>query len=213
MKSADMIVLRALGALLAYPSPALREALPEIEAAIAAAPLIGVKDRQALLGLIELLRDSDPLWSEERYVELFDRGRATSLHLFEHVHGEARDRGEAMVELKSLYERGGFALTANELPDYLPVVLEYLSCRDLAETRDMLGDCAHILRRIGEALLQRQSAYAAVFASLLAIAGQDGLDTKAAAQRSAEPEDLDQDWEEQPAFATPTHAPSEGSRS
>lgn len=210
MKPTDMIVLRALGALLAYPSPELREALPEIEAAIVGAPLIATKNRQALLGLIELLRDSDPLWSEERYVELFDRGRATSLHLFEHLHGEARDRGEAMVELKLLYERGGFTLTANELPDYLPVVLEYLSCRDLAETEDVLGDCAPILRRIGEALLQRKSTYATIFETLLAIVGQAGLDPRAAARRGAVAEKLDDDWEEQPAFATPKPALSEG---
>lgn len=201
MNTADMIVLRALGALLSYPRPELREALPEIGAAVQASPLLGAKDRAALQGLVELLVESDPLWSEERYVELFDRGRATSLHLFEHVHGDARDRGQAMIELKTLYEEAGFRLTANELPDYLPVVLEYLSCRDLAEAKDMLGDCAHILRTVGEALLQRKSCYAAVFQALLSIAGEAGLDPKAAHRKAAESEDLDSDWAEQPAFA------------
>ncbi len=196
-----MIALRALGALLGYPRPELRDALPEIADALRRSPLIEARERAAVLGLIEFLAASDPLWAEERYVELFDRGRATSLHIFEHVHGEARDRGEAMVELKTIYERAGFALTANELPDYLPVLLEYLSCRDLAEAQEMLGDCAHVLRAVGEALLQRGSPYSAIFQALLAIAGEGRLDEKAALRRAEPAEDLDRDWFEHPAFA------------
>ena len=201
MTDSAMIILRALGALLSYPRPELHEALPEIADAIRASPLMRAQDRAAVLRLVELLASADPLWAEERYVELFDRDRATALHLFEHVHGEARDRGDAMVELKAIYERAGFYLAVNELPDYLPVVLEYLSCRTLAEARDMLGDCAHILRAIGEALLQRGSPYSAVFSAVLGIVGEAGLDEKAAARRRAEVEDLDRDWFEQPAFA------------
>ncbi|MDE2167559.1 MAG: nitrate reductase molybdenum cofactor assembly chaperone [Alphaproteobacteria bacterium] len=201
-----MIVLRALGILLTYPRPELRAALPEIADALRASPLIAPQDRDALEGLIVLLTDADQLWAEENYVELFDRGRATSLHLFEHVHGDTRARGDAMVDLKSVYERAGFSLAANELPDFLPVVLEYLSCRDLAETKDMIGDCAHVLRAVGETLLQRGSIYSAVFAALLGIAGQPGLDRKAASRRAAETEDLDREWTEQPAFGPQTPA-------
>lgn len=201
MTESAMIVLRALGALLSYPHPDLRDALPEIADALGGSPLMASQDRAAVLGLVELLASADPLWAEERYVELFDRGRTTSLHLFEHVHGEARDRGEAMVELKTIYERAGFRLAVNELPDYLPAVLEYLSYRDLVEAREMLGDCAHILRSIGQALLERGSPYSAVFKALLGIVGAAGLDEKPAPRRTAEGEDLDRDWLEQPAFA------------
>ncbi len=203
MTDAPMIVLRALGALLTYPGPGLRDALPEIGETLRLSPLISPQNRAALQGLVELLIDSDPLWAEERYVELFDRGRAASLHLFEHVHGDTRARGDAMVDLKTVYERAGFRLAANELPDYLPAMLEYLSYRDLAETKDMLGDCAHVLRAVGETLLQRGSNYSAVFAALLSIAGESGLNRKAASRRaaeSAEIEDLDREWAEQPAF-------------
>jgi nitrate reductase delta subunit len=200
MMDSPMIVLRALGALLTYPRPELRDALPEIGEVLRVSPLLTPQDRVALQGLVELLTGADPLWAEERYVELFDRGRATSLHLFEHVHGDTRARGDAMVDLKMVYERAGFCLAANELPDYLPVVLEYLSCRDKAETKDMLGDCAHVLRAVGETLLQRGSNYSAVFAALLSIAGESGLDRKAASRRAAETEDLDREWVEQPAF-------------
>lgn len=204
MSESPMTVLRALGALLTYPRPELRAALPEIAAALHASPLIAKQDRGPLDDLIDLLTDADQLWAEENYVELFDRGRATSLNLFEHVHGDTRARGDAMVDLKSVYERAGFGLATSELPDFLPVVLEYLSCRDLAETKDMLGDCAHVLRAVGETLLQRGSIYSAVFAALLGIAGQPGLDRQAAARRAAEIEDLDREWVEQPAFGPQT---------
>lgn len=194
MPEPAMIVLRAIGALLGYPRPELRDALPEIADTLRGSRLIGPQDRPAVLGLIELLTAADQLWAEELYVELFDRGRATSLHLFEHVHGDARDRDNAMVELKAVYERAGFRLTANELPDYLPVMLEYLSCRDVMEAREMLGDCAHILRSVGEALLRYGSPYSALFQALLGIVGEPGLDAKAALPRAAETEDLDRDW-------------------
>jgi nitrate reductase delta subunit len=195
-----MIVLRALGALLSYPREEVRQALPEIVDAISSSQLIPPRQRRDLLALVDELRAGDLLVAEERYVELFDRGRAASLHLFEHLHGEDRDRGQAMVDLKRLYEQAGYELTTRELPDYLPVVLEYLSCRDISETREILGDCAHILRRIGESLIARGSAYAAVPQALLIIAGEDPIDTAAVPRVKERTENLDRDWFEQPAF-------------
>jgi|PersoiStandDraft_1058852.scaffolds.fasta_scaffold24794_1 nitrate reductase delta subunit len=203
-----MIVLRALGALLSYPQEEVRQALPEIAAVIRSSSLIAARERDGLLALIDELAAGDLLEAEERYVELFDRGRATSLHLFEHLHGEARDRGQAMVDLKRQYERSGYELSSHELPDYLPVVLEYLSCRDLAETRDMLSDCAHILKTIVGALLTGGSSYAAVLQALLVIAKEAPLDAAAVPKVREHIENLDQDWFEQPAFGgeppTPT---------
>ena len=195
-----MIVLRALGALLSYPREDLRQALPEVTQAIGASPLIAKRERDGLMILIDDLASGDLLAAEERYVELFDRGRATSLNLFEHLHGENRDRGDAMVELKRRYERAGFELATRELPDHLPVVLEYLSCRGIAETRDVLRDCAHLLKRIGGALIARDSGYAAVFQALLVIAGETPLDSAAVPRVADHDDNLDRDWFEQPAF-------------
>src|SRR5262249_61217376 len=110
--------------------------------------------------LIDELASADLLMAEERYVELFDRGRATSLNLFEHLHGESRDGGEAMVELKRRYQRAGFELATKELPDHLPVVLEYLSCRSSAETSDILREVTHLLKRLGRAQIARKRACA-----------------------------------------------------
>jgi len=195
-----MIVLRALSALLSYPREDLRQALPEIADAIQNSPLVAAGERAGLMALIEELAAGDLLEAEERYVALFDRGRATSLHLFEHLHGESRDRGEAMVELKRLYERAGFELSTRELPDYLPVVLEYLSCRDLAEAREILSDCAHLLKVIAGALMIRHSPYTSVVQALLVIAGEAPLDIQSVARAHERVEDLDRDWFEEPAF-------------
>jgi nitrate reductase delta subunit len=206
-----MLALRALGALLSYPRPEVRAALPEIAGAIAACRAIPAAERVALTELLDELAAMDPLDAEERYVALFDRGRATSLNLFEHLYGDARERGRAMVELKSLYECAGFALDTPELPDHLPVLLEYLSCRDMAEIRDMLGDCADIVRAIGEALVKRGSRYAAVLEALLAIAGAAPIDRARAEKRPAERIDLDRDWPERPAFDPDPADPGTGS--
>jgi nitrate reductase molybdenum cofactor assembly chaperone NarJ/NarW len=195
-----MIVLRALGALLSYPNEELRQALPEIAQEILASRLIASSHRKDLLALVDELCSAGQLEAEERYVELFDRGRATSLYLFEHLHGEGRDRGQAMVDLRRLYERAGYELSSPELPDYLPVVLEYLSCRDLREARELLGDCAHILRRIGQSLIARRSSYAAVLQALLPIAGEKPIDAATVPRVVERSENLDRDWFEQPAF-------------
>ena len=195
-----MIILRALGALLSYPREDVRRALPEIADVIRASPLIAPRQREDLLALIDDLGGGDLLDAEERYVELFDRGRGVSLHLFEHLYGEGRDRGQAMVDLKVLYARAGYEMSARELPDYLPVVLEYLSCRDLAETRELLGDCAHILRRIGHSLIGRGSRYGAVVQALLVLAGEAAIDPAAVPRVKDRAENLDADWFERPAF-------------
>ena len=196
-----MLLFRAMSALLSYPSREMLEALPEVAEVVHATPLLASREQRGLLDLIAELGRGDLLEAEERYVDLFDRGRALSLHLFEHLHGDSRDRGEAMVDLKRIYERAGFEISARELPDYLPVLLEYLSCRDLGEARAMLADCAHILTTIGRSLIARRSRYAAVLQALLVIAGESPIDAAKVPPVKERTETLDHDWAEQPAFA------------
>lgn len=195
-----MLIFKAFSALLSYPSEDMRRALPEIAEIVRTAPLLDPPRRDDLLALIDELADGELLAAEERYVDLFDRGRALSLHLFEHLHGESRDRGAAMVELKQLYEQAGFELTSRELPDYLPVVLEYLGCRNLPEARDMLADCAHILATIGRSLVARRTRYAAVLQALLVIAGESPIKADKVPAARERMETLDREWAEQPAF-------------
>jgi nitrate reductase molybdenum cofactor assembly chaperone NarJ/NarW len=209
-----LLLFKALSALLSYPTQEMRQALPEIAAVVRASALVTSHEQRGLLDLVDELGGGDLLEAEERYVDLFDRGRALSLHLFEHLHGDGRERGEAMVDLKQMYERAGFELSARELPDYLPVLLEYLSRRDLAEAREMLTDCAHIVRTVGRSLIARGSRYGAIMQALLVIAGESPIDAAKTPRVRERPESLDRDWSEAPAFAgAPFPAPASGKMS
>ena len=192
-----MRVLKAFAALLSYPRDELRQALDEVSAVIDTERKLRKTERAALRRLVDDLRNRDLIDLQERYVALFDRGRATSLNLYEHVHGDSRDRGQAMVDLLDMYRRGGLELATSELPDHLPVLLEYLATRPRGEAREMLADCAHLLRSIGEALASRRSHYAAVLAGLLTLVGERGLDTP---RKHADGDEtaLDEEWIEQP---------------
>jgi nitrate reductase delta subunit len=199
-----MLIFKAFSALLSYPTEEMRQALPAMADLVGASPLVAARERETLLALIEEVGEGELLTAEERYVDLFDRGRALSLHLFEHLHGDGRDRGVAMVELKALYSSADFDLATSELPDYLPVVLEYLSQRNMPEARDMLADCAHILTSIARSLIARQSRYAAVPQALLVIAGEKPVDPAEVKPTREKPEAIDRDWVELPAFANAT---------
>ena len=204
------ITYKALSALLAYPSADLVAALPEIAAIVEREPRLARRDKDALRALSAWLEAADLLDAQEDYVALFDRGRTTSLHLFEHVHGDSRERGQAMVDLKEIYARNGFVLSANELPDFLPAVFEYLAQRPEAEAKDMLGDCAHILRAVGEALQDRGSAYGAVLAAALAMVGEPGLAAKRPDKPPVKERAIDEEWVDEPVIFGPAGAPGCG---
>ena len=118
--------------------------------------LVPAASRGAVDGLIEEIAAGDLYDLQERYGLLFDRSKTLALHLFEHVHGESRDRGQAMVDLKAMYENAGLVIAANELPDYVPLFLEFLSTQPLAEARELLGQTAHILAALAERLGRRR---------------------------------------------------------
>lgn len=187
--------LRALGRLLSYPDAGLRALLPGLRDVLDVEGIVRGERLAALHRLLDVLGAGDALEIEAAYVECFDRGRRTSLHLFEHVHGDSRDRGPAMIDLGQTYARAGLHLAPGELPDYLPVVLEFASTQPDAEARSFLGEMAHILNALHTALQARRSPYAAVVAALVEIAG---------AQLEAVPlkaeEALDASWAEPAAF-------------
>jgi nitrate reductase delta subunit len=205
-----MKTLKALSALLTYPTQELVDALPDLHAVIVDEAGVDRATREGLKALMRWMEGQALLDLEGEYVALFDRGRATCLHLFEHVHGESRDRGQAMVDLKRVYERAGFHLAAHELPDYVPALLEFLSTRPRAEIDDMLGDCAHILRAIGEALRDRDSPYAGVFAALLSVIREPGLGSSKRGEPAEPEKSLDEEWAEEPVIFGPAAAPGCG---
>ena len=187
--------LRVLARLLSYPGAELRSHLPEMRDALHTEHAITVERLAELDVLMDALSSTDPLDTEAAYVQLFDRGRATSLHLFEHVHGDSRDRGPAMIDLAQTYDQAGLYLAPGELPDYLPVVLEFVSTQPPREARAFLSEMTHIFTAIFSALQQRRSAYASLMGALLELAGE-----KAQAVKVAPEESLDATWAEPPAF-------------
>jgi nitrate reductase delta subunit len=187
--------LRVLAALLDYPDARMCGHLAEIRDLLHSEGALSPPRRAELDALIETLRRADPLQAESDYVELFDRGRATSLHLFEHVHGDSRERGPAMIDLGQTYERAGLILAEGELPDYLPAVLEFASTQPPREARAFLGELAQILSAIFGALQQRGSAYASVLGALLELAGETARPVKLAPE-----EPLDESWAEPVVF-------------
>jgi nitrate reductase delta subunit len=165
-----MKTFKVLSALLSYPSDELIAASGSFAATLDAENLMPKRERRALDALITELASGDLYDLQERYGLLFDRTRSLALHLFEHVHGESRDRGQAMVDLKALYEKAGLVVVANELPDYLPLFLEFLATQPFKEAQDLVAQPAHILSALAERLRKRSSSYRAVFEALVAIA-------------------------------------------
>ncbi|OAT19988.1 nitrate reductase molybdenum cofactor assembly chaperone [Buttiauxella noackiae] len=197
-----MIELLVISRLLEYPDAALWQHQQELRDVLAEGGALNLQQAAQLNDFITTLCSRDLLDAQASYSELFDRGRATSLLLFEHVHGESRDRGQAMVNLMGQYEQAGMEIDSRELPDHLPLYLEYLSQRDEAEARGGLQDVAPILALLAARLKQRESAYAALFDVLLGLSQSDVAVESVIKQiadeaRDDTPQALDAVWEEE----------------
>ncbi|MDP2212825.1 nitrate reductase molybdenum cofactor assembly chaperone [Phenylobacterium sp.] len=185
---------QALAHLLTYPTPELQRLAPQALALIEAEGMVPKAILKALGRLVDQIAGGDIYDLQESYTELFDRTRSLSLNLYEHVHGESRDRGEAMVALAELYRAHDLHLSANELPDFLPVFLEFLSTLPDAQAASLLGEAAHVLDAMGERLKSRGSAYRAIFGALGKLASQ-AADPGALAALLSEPEEDPNDLE------------------
>lgn len=197
-----MLILKAISRLLSYPDKALLFHANELAAVLGHATELAPAQRQKLLVFFNELRAGELMDLQERYSALFDHGRSLSLLLFEHVHGESRDRGQAMVDLMAVYQRHGFEITVRELPDHIPLFLEYLSQRPIEEVREWLGEVGHILAMLSARLRQRDSSYHHLFDALLALSGAavdvDALSELAAGEeRDDTMAAFDQVWEEE----------------
>lgn len=194
---------RALAVLLSYPTNETAALMPAVRSALERERLVSTSVLRKLSSLLEELSSADLYDAQSRYVDLFDRTRSLSLQLYEHVHGESRDRGQAMVELLKLYSSRGLELTAKELPDHLPVFLEFLSQQPADEAAALLGEATHVLEALRERLKKRESPYARVFDALLALADAE-RNAEALKALLQEPDDdpndleaLDKAWAEE----------------
>ncbi|MBS1178700.1 MAG: narJ [Proteobacteria bacterium] len=189
------LTLRVLARLLSYPDDALREHLDELRQALRSEAALQPARAAEVEALIDDIGAQSAIDAEADYVQLFDSGRRTSLHLFEHVHGDSRDRGPAMIDLAQTFESAGLYLAEGEMPDHLPVVLEYASTQPPREARAFLAEMAHIFNVIFSALDQRRSRYASALGALIELAGE-----KCAPVNVPDEEPIDESWAEPAAF-------------
>ena len=189
------LTLRVLARLLSYPDAELRAHLNEMRQALRSEAALTPARLDEVEALLASIGAQSAIDAEADYVQLFDSGRRTSLQLFEHVHGDSRDRGPAMIDLAQTFEKAGLYLAEGEMPDHLPVVLEYASTQPPREARAFLAEMAHILNVIFNALQQRQSRYASALGALIELAGE-----KAAPVQLPDEEGLDDSWAEPEAF-------------
>jgi nitrate reductase delta subunit len=206
-----MKTFKILGLLLSYPEPELIAHLDDCKQVLSEENLLPKKAKQSVFAMIDLLSGQDIYQSQEDYVATFDRGRNHCLHLFEHVYGESRDRGQAMVDLAEMYASRNLFVRQGELPDFLPLFLEYLSLLSFDEAKELLGEPIDVIATIGAKLTQRESIYASVFSALEALskAKANSAAVKAALENSEEIdslEALDKQWEEPEAFGGPNAA-------
>lgn len=196
------LTLRALAALLGYPSAGLQENIGDVRGALRDERVLLSNALARLEPLLAGFEGEELLDLQSAYSELFDRSRSLSLHLFEHIHGDNRERGQAMIDLGQQYAESGFLLDGNELPDFVPVFLEYASCLPPREAREMLRQPAHVFAALAERLDKRQARYAGIFHALGALAAVR-LDKGMLAEiNERTPEDdparIDEEWEEAP---------------
>ena len=198
------LTFKALSALLTYPTADLQKVSSVIATVLEADKLLPARVRADVQKLASEIGNGDLYDLQERYVLLFDRTRSLSLHLFEHVHGESRDRGQAMIDLKTQYEQAGLYMSAAELPDFLPLFLEYLATLPLKDACETLGQPAHIFAALAERLRKRHSPYEAVFRALIALSAAKPKDDEVSALLQLPDPDandlaaLDAAWEDEP---------------
>ncbi|MBL4767464.1 MAG: nitrate reductase molybdenum cofactor assembly chaperone [Rhodobacteraceae bacterium] len=200
-----MKTFKILGLLLSYPSEDLTMHLDDLMQVLELEKLLPKRQLKKVKAFAETMKEGDLYDLQETYVELFDRGRAHCLHLFEHIHGESRDRGQAMVNLAEAYGEKGLYVATGELPDYLPLFLEFLTLCPLDEAMEFLGDPINVIATIGVKLKKRKASYAVVFEALEALS-KVKPDQDMIALARAEPlevmtnDELDAEWEEASAF-------------
>ncbi len=196
--------IKALGALLNYPEHELISSLGEIHDILNTERLLPKKVCLGLEKLVERLGSGDLIDLQEEYVSLFDRTRTLSLHLYEHVYGESRDRGQAMVRLVQLYERHGFVIVEHELPDFLPLLCEFLAEVPAPSARAVLSDALTPLAALHRRLSSRGDPYAAVLEGLIELSGGKVNQAELEAFIASQPKDpetleeLDRQAEEEP---------------
>ncbi len=208
-----MKIYSLLSALLQYPTQDMQKDVAEALVLLEQDNLLSKSTRKQLKNLLNHMEKTDILALQMKYVELFDRTPSLSLHLFEHVHGDDSARGQALADLRSVYTEAGLTSLPGELPDYLPLFLEYLAAVPIEKAQDSLKELVDLLEILHQRLSKRQTPYASILKSLVELSKLKPNDKKVKDALKLDdgslptPEDLDKTWEEEPAFNGAMAAP------
>lgn len=190
---------KILSLCLSYPKADLQLFLKEIKAELQKEALLNEEKIDEMIKFVDFFKNMDLTDWQAQYVQLFDYSRSTSLHLFEHIKSDSKDRGQAMVDLLEYYTETGLELSVKELPDYLPVFLEFLSTHQVLQAAELLSEPIHIIDRIYKALAEKKNAYSYVFSAIISLSAQEPQSkVTEGIMRNEKPLDLDAEYEEKP---------------
>jgi len=196
-----MQILKVIACLIDYPREDVSTGKEALDEVILSAELDSALEKK-LLDFVDHHTSMELMEWQSEYDALFERGRSLALWLFEHVHGESRDRGQAMVDLTAMYREAGLELNKHELPDYIPLFLEFLSTQGEENAQHWLQEMEHILGLLFCRLEKKSSPYAALFETLLGFAGGNIDLDEIRLQIAEEKRDdskaaIDKEWEEE----------------
>lgn len=194
-----IVTYKILSLLLSYPNNELQSFLPQVEKELRNESLIKESEITKIAKFCNRFNQIDLIDWQEEYVQLFDYSRSVSLHIFEHIKGDSKDRGQAMVNLIDFYKEKGMYLTAKELPDYIPAFLEFLSTLSVTDSAQLLGETVNIMDKISEALCQSKNDYSSIFQAIISLSAKEpNKEITREMIKNEKPLDLDAEYEEEP---------------
>lgn len=198
---------KILSLLLMYPDAELQQFLSMSSTELQNEALLDQERINEISQFADHFKNMDLMAWQAEYVQLFDHSRSASLHLFEHVKGDSKDRGQAMVDLLGFYRINGLQFSGSELPDYIPVFLEFLSVQTHQKAAEILAEPVHIIDRIHLALKEKNNPYQYIFSAIVSLsAKQPDKKVTDAIIRNERPLDLDAEYEEKPAMVEDRNA-------
>ncbi|HFL8794862.1 MAG TPA: nitrate reductase molybdenum cofactor assembly chaperone [Candidatus Azosocius sp. HAIN] len=156
-------IYKTLSILLMYPDIKFRPFLKDFLIIFYNEKILSKESHESIIFFINFLLKEDIFLLQQMYIDTFDKKNIHSLYLFEHIHGDSKDRGQAMVDLQNMYISSGYKISSYELPDYFPVFLEYLSLISEKDAKILLLEVINIILIIAIRLRDSNNIYSKLF--------------------------------------------------
>ncbi len=192
---------KILSLLLSYPGDELQQFLDDVDSELKSEMLLPNEVVDGIARFVHHFKATSITDWQAHYVQLFDNSRRTSLYLFEHLKGDSKDRGQAMVDLIEMYRHHGLELCMNELPDYLPVFLEFLSDMKSDQASDILAETIAIIDRIYRSLDETDNIYRYILQAVISLSSN-----KPNIEWTGKTAGIDHEEREEPVYFRSEHA-------